>query len=175
MMGEMSLSRRSHPKSRQGCKICKSRKVKCDETRPACRNCVKHNVECDFLTTHTPRPSPSLSNGFGGLNMADLELLHNYSTTTCISFSESDIMREYYRINVVQMAFRNEYIMRTLLAISALHIAHHRKQSFDYYVSLAMAHHQAASRTAMELMTNITSENAPMLFLFSNLTMFFGM
>ncbi|TDZ22079.1 Sterol uptake control protein 2 [Colletotrichum orbiculare MAFF 240422] len=40
--------RRSHKKSRAGCKRCKSRKIKCDEVHPRCGNCVKHGVPCDF-------------------------------------------------------------------------------------------------------------------------------
>ncbi|KAK3310522.1 uncharacterized protein B0T15DRAFT_41010 [Chaetomium strumarium] len=40
--------RRSHKKSRTGCRRCKSRKIKCDEVHPRCGNCVKHGVPCDF-------------------------------------------------------------------------------------------------------------------------------
>ncbi|GJN73052.1 C6 zinc finger protein [Purpureocillium lilacinum] len=40
--------RRSHKKSRAGCRRCKHRKIKCDEVHPRCGNCVKHGVPCDF-------------------------------------------------------------------------------------------------------------------------------
>ncbi|KAK3372495.1 hypothetical protein B0H63DRAFT_298809 [Podospora didyma] len=40
--------RRSHKKSRAGCRRCKSRKIKCDEVHPRCGNCLKHGVACDF-------------------------------------------------------------------------------------------------------------------------------
>ncbi|PSR79425.1 hypothetical protein BD289DRAFT_356630, partial [Coniella lustricola] len=40
--------RRSHKKSRAGCKRCKARKIKCDEIHPRCSNCLKHGVACDF-------------------------------------------------------------------------------------------------------------------------------
>ncbi|KAK4132487.1 hypothetical protein BT67DRAFT_435489 [Trichocladium antarcticum] len=40
--------RRSHKKSRAGCRRCKSRKIKCDEVHPRCGNCLKHGVPCDF-------------------------------------------------------------------------------------------------------------------------------
>ncbi|KAF3769235.1 hypothetical protein M406DRAFT_287346 [Cryphonectria parasitica EP155] len=40
--------RRSHKKSRAGCKRCKARKIKCDEVHPRCSNCLKHGVPCDF-------------------------------------------------------------------------------------------------------------------------------
>ncbi|KAI1807411.1 hypothetical protein F4811DRAFT_559737 [Daldinia bambusicola] len=41
-------SRRSHPKSRNGCIICKQRKIKCDESRPTCANCIRYGVSCTF-------------------------------------------------------------------------------------------------------------------------------
>ncbi|KAK9319287.1 hypothetical protein V1517DRAFT_333082 [Lipomyces orientalis] len=44
------MPRRSHLKSRNGCLICKKRKIKCDEMRPQCRNCVKHNVICSYAS-----------------------------------------------------------------------------------------------------------------------------
>ncbi|KAH7133618.1 hypothetical protein EDB81DRAFT_108281 [Dactylonectria macrodidyma] len=40
--------RRSHKKSRAGCRRCKNRKIKCDEVHPRCGNCSKHGVLCDF-------------------------------------------------------------------------------------------------------------------------------
>ncbi|KAI1505258.1 hypothetical protein F5X99DRAFT_368820, partial [Biscogniauxia marginata] len=60
--------RRSHKKSRAGCRRCKSRKIKCDEVHPRCGNCAKHGVPCDFehpeiadtlAPAETPRPSSS--------------------------------------------------------------------------------------------------------------------
>ncbi|KAL1302796.1 hypothetical protein AAFC00_003137 [Neodothiora populina] len=44
-------SRRSHTKSRTGCKTCKRRHIRCDETFPQCcsRNCTKHQVRCDYM------------------------------------------------------------------------------------------------------------------------------
>ena len=174
-------SRRSHPKSRKGCKTCKSRKIKvcnnmhkvdplyssflfspinivdgnradrwgfkCDETKPACKNCVKHNVECDFLGLNSPRtdlsPGPSQV-----LDMSSLELLHNFTTRTFATLSESLILRDFYRFSAVQRGLQCEYIMRTLLAISALHLAHHNVEMRDYYQSLGMAHHRVATRDA---------------------------
>ncbi|ORY62139.1 uncharacterized protein BCR38DRAFT_233406 [Pseudomassariella vexata] len=75
--------RRSHKKSRAGCRRCKSRKIKCDEVHPRCGNCLKHGVPCDFehpeLTESlnipdTPgsfgAPSPSFSNLSSGFSPA---------------------------------------------------------------------------------------------------------
>ncbi|KAI1811470.1 hypothetical protein GGS20DRAFT_104795 [Poronia punctata] len=58
--------RRSHKKSRAGCRRCKVRKIKCDEVHPRCGNCSKHGVSCDFehpniRDQHTPAPSSTTS------------------------------------------------------------------------------------------------------------------
>jgi len=42
-------SRRSHTKSRKGCKTCKRRHIRCDESFPQCNNCTKHQVCCDYM------------------------------------------------------------------------------------------------------------------------------
>ncbi|EHY54362.1 hypothetical protein HRR86_002051 [Exophiala dermatitidis] len=41
--------RKSHTKSRKGCKTCKKRHIRCDEMFPQCRNCTKHNCRCDYM------------------------------------------------------------------------------------------------------------------------------
>ncbi|EPE08897.1 c6 zinc finger domain containing protein [Ophiostoma piceae UAMH 11346] len=71
--------RRSHKKSRAGCRRCKSRKIKCDEIRPRCHNCEKHGVACDFefpeianeFAAQTPRPSYAATPGATPLPSAD--------------------------------------------------------------------------------------------------------
>ncbi|KAL4935335.1 hypothetical protein BDV06DRAFT_234421 [Aspergillus oleicola] len=42
--------RRTHRKSRHGCKSCKQRRVKCDEARPVCSNCKQREEECEYVT-----------------------------------------------------------------------------------------------------------------------------
>ncbi|KAK0108521.1 hypothetical protein ONS95_003326 [Cadophora gregata] len=39
--------RASHTKSKTGCRTCKIRRVKCDESRPLCRNCFSTGRKCD--------------------------------------------------------------------------------------------------------------------------------
>lgn len=34
-------------RSRSGCQTCRSRKIKCDETRPTCRNCASRGLACN--------------------------------------------------------------------------------------------------------------------------------
>ncbi|KIW68112.1 hypothetical protein PV04_04079 [Phialophora macrospora] len=43
----MAFHRQAHSKVRTGCRTCKSRRVKCDETRPACLRCMKAKYICE--------------------------------------------------------------------------------------------------------------------------------
>ncbi|KAK9235144.1 hypothetical protein V1525DRAFT_348901 [Lipomyces kononenkoae] len=40
--------RRTHRKSKLGCRNCKLRRVKCDETRPQCKKCTSFGVSCNY-------------------------------------------------------------------------------------------------------------------------------
>ncbi|TQN71774.1 Sterol uptake control protein 2 [Colletotrichum shisoi] len=44
-------TRRSHTKSRTGCRDCKRRKVKCDEAYPSCLNCTRHGIPCSLSSS----------------------------------------------------------------------------------------------------------------------------
>ncbi|EPS44803.1 hypothetical protein H072_1228 [Dactylellina haptotyla CBS 200.50] len=47
--------RRTHRKSRMGCGMCKTRKVKCDEAKPRCGNCMDRNEKCIYPNPTTFR------------------------------------------------------------------------------------------------------------------------
>lgn len=109
-------AKRPHRKSRKGCHACKTRKVKCDEARPACRNCILRKETCTYRapppsppsppssTSSSHRPagcsvsprqpgsaSPALVSGPqfrpADTSLVDMELLWWYSTHTYTSFS----------------------------------------------------------------------------------------
>ncbi|KAJ9255460.1 transcriptional regulator family: Fungal Specific TF [Paecilomyces variotii] len=65
------LNKPKQSKSRNGCITCKTKRLKCDETKPTCLQCHKRNVECggykkdfkwrpfeesNFVTKSAPRP-----------------------------------------------------------------------------------------------------------------------
>lgn len=41
-------SGRSGPRRRTGCLTCRSRKVRCDETKPQCANCTRLRLSCEY-------------------------------------------------------------------------------------------------------------------------------
>ncbi|KAF4876994.1 putative transcriptional regulatory protein [Colletotrichum siamense] len=50
--------RKSTPRSREGCLTCRTRRVKCDETKPKCNNCIRHQSGCTW-------PDPPRRGGAG--------------------------------------------------------------------------------------------------------------
>ncbi len=48
--------RRSHRKSRHGCKECKQRHAKCDESRPVCGGCATAKRHCSYLNSGPALP-----------------------------------------------------------------------------------------------------------------------
>ncbi|KAI5257164.1 hypothetical protein E4T42_01288 [Aureobasidium subglaciale] len=44
--GGVEKNPRRTAKSRNGCQVCKVKRLKCDETRPACDNCTKRGYDC---------------------------------------------------------------------------------------------------------------------------------
>ncbi|CVL08017.1 uncharacterized protein FMAN_09659 [Fusarium mangiferae] len=51
--------RRTHRKSRTGCKACKRSRIKCDETRPVCKNCHRRDAFCEYFGTSRSSGRPS--------------------------------------------------------------------------------------------------------------------
>ncbi|KAI8951271.1 hypothetical protein F4801DRAFT_545549 [Xylaria longipes] len=56
------MQRTSAKKSRHGCKECKRRHVKCDESRPSCVNCQVRQLPCSFLSSLPTGPATSSPN-----------------------------------------------------------------------------------------------------------------
>ncbi|KAK4136022.1 hypothetical protein BT67DRAFT_440154 [Trichocladium antarcticum] len=196
------LGRRAHKKSRTGCSTCKARKIKCDERHPACLNCISHGVECPFLkgvadtaaarhppartksqspispaSTAASSPGPNLA-APEELPLLQLELLHNFTTKTYTTLTADPSLWDFWRDDVVQLGLSCDYIMRAVLAISALHLAYHRPDRRDFYTAQGILLHQKASRSAMRFMAAdrvVDKDQAASLFLFSMLTMFFAL
>ncbi|KAK1676896.1 hypothetical protein BDP55DRAFT_630981 [Colletotrichum godetiae] len=93
-----------HRKSRLGCKECKERKVKCDESQPICIRCKTAGRECSYRElvsnlptppSHTPvhlstpqAPSPQSSITSGPRLQPPYALLDSIEVTTSLDLSE---------------------------------------------------------------------------------------
>ncbi|PVH86717.1 hypothetical protein DL98DRAFT_510753 [Cadophora sp. DSE1049] len=138
--------RRAHRKSRNGCRSCKQRKVKCDEAQPSCSFCTKHCIDCQYpiitsgslATQHTAESNVSVPRSASAIlstpvipasypaghnwSTRDLELLHFYTTSTCFTISNLPHSQQLWQQAIPQLAFSHPILLRSLLAVSALHL-----------------------------------------------------
>ncbi|KAF2761024.1 putative C6 transcription factor [Pseudovirgaria hyperparasitica] len=186
----MKKARRSHRKSKTGCLQCKTRKVKCDESKPICNNCTKHGIDCMYKVASASSPqvtTPSGSNTNASpqgalpdrtpgqihrehhhgptaappdLNLLEMELLHNYSTATAYTLSRNPVLQNIWRKQVPQVAFGAVYCLRGILALSAYHIAHCRTEQASYYIEEASRQHDLALREVMPLLSDLSNVTA---------------
>ncbi|KAJ5699157.1 hypothetical protein N7462_001162 [Penicillium macrosclerotiorum] len=112
-----------------------------------------------------PRPYTDLEIG-----MADLELLHHYSTSACYTISRLPVLQAVWRIKVPQFGFSFPFVMRGILAFSALHLAHLRPERRAHYVAQAEFHHTQALQAVSAIIPNMSEENAPAIYLISSIT-----
>ncbi|KAI9741721.1 MAG: hypothetical protein M1834_000106 [Cirrosporium novae-zelandiae] len=131
---------------------------------------VSPSASDNISTPHNNTPSSESNTPALPLNMVDLELLHNFSTSTCITLSRSPEIRNLWRINIPQLAFSHEFVMHGILALSALHLAQFRPEKRDFYLSQATSHHETALRVATAILPCITKENCTALHVFSSVT-----
>ncbi|OQE47013.1 hypothetical protein PENCOP_c001G04192 [Penicillium coprophilum] len=177
--------RRSHKKSRNGCQWCKARKVKCDETRPHCNNCFKHGVQCLFSESAPAgparksgspplgtfdAPSPVSGQNTPSMGMAEMALLHHFSTSTCYTIARNPILQTVWQIRIPQVSFSSPFVFRAIIALSALHLAHVKPEFHDHYVSQAELHHNAALQMVTAILPDVNKENCQSIYLFSILT-----
>jgi hypothetical protein len=104
-------------------------------------------------------------------------LLHNFTTKTYSTLTADASLWEFWRDDVVQLGLSCDYVMRAVLAVSALHLAYHRPDRRDFYIESGILLHQKAARSAMRVMAaehEIDKDTAASLFIFSMLTIFFG-
>lgn len=83
-------------------------------------------------------------------------------------------MQELFRTSLIELGLKYDYVMRAVLAVSALHLAHSRPENRDFYTTHAIMFFQDASRSAMKPLENIDKEHNTSLFFFSVLTVYFG-
>ncbi|KAH7030145.1 C6 transcription factor [Macrophomina phaseolina] len=128
--------RRSHTKSRKGCRPCKQQHIKCDEQGPSCANCIARSTTCSYSnavsrpTNHAkkltiPRePPPRLSaHSSGSQRLLELELMHRWSTRTYLSVCSIPQDQPLMQHTVPQRGLEYECLLHSLLALSSLDLA----------------------------------------------------
>ena len=107
--------------------------------------------------------------------MLDLELLHNFCTSTYLTFYHESHLKNLWKITVPQLGFQYDFVMRGILAVSALHIAHFVPDKNNFYMSQALMQYQSGLQTATSMLARIDDSNCEAVWIFSNFALFFTM
>lgn len=99
------------------------------------------------------------------LNVVDFELYHNFVMNSSQHFGYPKLWRE----KVPEIAFKVPCILHLMLAFSALHMAMLRPEESRKYEAIADEHYASGVPIVTQMMENIGKENAPTLFIASNL------
>ena len=115
-----------------------------------------------------PLPSPL------ALNMAHLQLLHHFIAITSEALSVKTTIREAWKLTIPQIALSHDFLMHSILAIAALHIAHLRPEQRRSYWERAITHQDRALELQQVAMAKANPDNADALFSFSLLVIYFA-
>ncbi|KXH40969.1 hypothetical protein CNYM01_12599 [Colletotrichum nymphaeae SA-01] len=133
---EPKKKKKAHRKSRGGCSSCKKRK--CDELIP-CANCTRRNEPCTRPQSSAPETTASSSpaavgtgparpvDASGPVNLLHMQLLHHFQHATIPTLCFADVWA-----SVLPLAFRAEYLMTAILAVSARHLSTLRPEDAVY-------------------------------------------
>ncbi|KAF4772846.1 hypothetical protein HER10_EVM0000647 [Colletotrichum scovillei] len=120
---------------KSGCKTCRIRKVKCDETRPACRRCVTTGRTCDeygIWSSRTRSPAPFMSQqassislrnirtSVSGLSDAEKRLYEWFSRRTIAKLA-GIFDSAFWDTIVLQTSSREPAVMHAILALASVH------------------------------------------------------
>lgn len=105
------------------------------------------------------------------MNLQDLGLIHNYSLHTASTLHSDLAIKAMMRVNVPELGLEYEFVMRGILAISALHLAHLRPKRREYYLAQAAHHQEIGLREATSLLPYLNEENCSAIYIFSAFTL----
>ena len=106
--------------------------------------------------------------------MKHLELFHHFSAAIGPSVGVGETLRELWTVTVPQMALGHHFLMHSLLAVSALHIAHVHPDRRESYWEHAIRHQGRALELVQREMANPSNLNADALLIFSIPTVWYS-
>lgn len=104
------------------------------------------------------------------INKLHLELLHNFTTSTCPTLHGDTTIRDLWRLSVPRLALEFDFVMYAVLALSALHLARFSPERNEYLVAQAAILHQNGLRLATTVLPHVNPENCNGVYIFTALT-----
>jgi hypothetical protein len=116
------------------------------------------------LNTDTTQQNPARtrgihtleSNGSSDINVSDLELLHHFVTVTYLTMSNVPEEQLYWQNEMIKIGLQNTFLLRGILAFSALHLCYlNPTQSIKYLVT-ASTHQDTSLAQFREALSTIS-------------------
>ncbi|KAL5589932.1 hypothetical protein FOVSG1_011799 [Fusarium oxysporum f. sp. vasinfectum] len=108
------------------------------------------------------------------LGLLDLELMHNFCTSTYATLSNDVAIRDLWRIRIVRLCLKCEYAMLAVLSVSALHLSYFSTERREFLRERAIVYHNQALSIAAPFIDAYNDSNAQELFAFSILTIYYS-
>ncbi|KAB8670410.1 hypothetical protein FH972_026323 [Carpinus fangiana] len=167
--------------------------LQCDETRPVCSACARHAQECSFLhAPPTPAATPAAAlvpgksaepsgplaveqsarpaNGSRAFDLSDLRLFHHFTSETASAIAMRPDLLQVFTREVPILAYDQEYLMRAILAMGALHIASLSTPNVDQAMVATASYHLNESLVLSKPhLAHLTQHNCHAVFAFSAL------
>ncbi len=139
----------------------------CDEKVP-CSSCTRWGIACSLGGPTTTAASPAAGGSSAGsssggaptplpvwgpapatataetFSLVDFSLYHHYMTSAAETMYSGDVGSEPWVFGITDLATRNPYLLREILAISAIHLHLQQPDSPEDYKRLAQQHHARA-------------------------------
>lgn len=106
------------------------------------------------------------------LNLGHMELLHHFVAETSKAISFGALGLEVWQMTVPKIALSHDWLMHSILAVSALHLAHLKPEEQSVYWKRAAMHQDQALQGQQIALANPSGENGDALFA-STLTIIF--
>ncbi|GFF95898.1 C6 zinc finger domain protein, partial [Aspergillus lentulus] len=152
----MDRLKRPHTKSRRGCFNCKTRRVKCQETKPACLNCLRRDQDCVYpgkedgrwplvkagqkqhlIPRLSPAPSASPRIGTAPFTSDDLRFWHHFLADARPGLPLGD--EGTWSSEIPAFAHDCPHLLHALLSLGASYCCLTTSQRYKY-APLAIAH-----------------------------------
>ncbi|KAK7182485.1 hypothetical protein DPSP01_010641 [Paraphaeosphaeria sporulosa] len=125
MVADNERKRAKHTRSKRGCAVCRLRKVRCDETRPACTKCNSTGRKCEGypdVTLWKPHASPQIIRPkiATAESSAEQRSFAYFCRNTSREFA-APFGNEFWKCLVLQVAERERCVKQAIVALGALH------------------------------------------------------
>lgn len=93
-------------RSRGGCKNCKIRKIRCDESKPSCKKCESYNTYCSYDSTYSDLQP---------LHGLQMQLVHGVADITPVG--PGDYVRNGYPLSAESLDLLQKFHTRTVMSL----------------------------------------------------------